>query len=239
MVRLPTQGGQGRTCLGPPEGRVLDGASTASGFVCIGIDCCCMMPPLIIDRGDWKAALRASAGVLEQAAIEQLAFEGCEETLGTSRCRTRPRPSHRGAHARIAAAAAVRVLRRSRHVAGCRNKTVPKGRWHATSGFPAVSEATVRPVSLIAEREEIALLRVQAAPCRRLRAGSANSLNDLAGSCGAKPRRTPLYPRMITAGGDAQHSAHRGDRIVGLVIAHEPEPSVGSRSSPERTGPRL
>lgn len=40
-------------------------------------------------------------------------------------------------------------------------------------------------------------------------------------------RRTPLHPRMIAAGGDTQHSAHRGDWIVGLVIAHEPEPFGG------------
>ncbi len=47
-----------------------------------------------------------------------------------------------------------------------------------------------------------------------------------------------LHPCMIAAGGDTQHAAHRrGDRIVGLVITHEPEPSVGSRSSPEQTRP--
>ena len=40
-------------------------------------------------------------------------------------------------------------------------------------------------------------------------------------------RRLPLHPRMIAAGGDAQQPAHRGDRIVGLVIAHEPEPFRG------------
>jgi hypothetical protein len=40
-------------------------------------------------------------------------------------------------------------------------------------------------------------------------------------------RRTPLHPRMIAAGGDTQHAAHRGDWIVGLVIAHEPEPFGG------------
>jgi hypothetical protein len=32
---------------------------------------------------------------------------------------------------------------------------------------------------------------------------------------------------MIAAGGDTQHAAHRGDWIVGLVIAHEPEPFGG------------
>ncbi len=40
-------------------------------------------------------------------------------------------------------------------------------------------------------------------------------------------RRTPLHPRMIAAGGDTQHSAHRGDWIIGLVIAREPEPFGG------------
>ena len=41
------------------------------------------------------------------------------------------------------------------------------------------------------------------------------------------PRRPPLEPRMITAGGDAQQPAHRGNGIVGLVIAHESEPFGG------------
>jgi hypothetical protein len=36
-----------------------------------------------------------------------------------------------------------------------------------------------------------------------------------------------LLPRMVATGGDAQQPAHRGDRILGLVIAHEPEPFAG------------
>jgi hypothetical protein len=32
---------------------------------------------------------------------------------------------------------------------------------------------------------------------------------------------------MIAAGGDTQHSAHRGDWIIGLAITHQPEPFGG------------
>jgi len=41
------------------------------------------------------------------------------------------------------------------------------------------------------------------------------------------PRWLPLGPRIVAAGGDAQESAHGGDRISGLVVAHEPEPFGG------------
>ena len=79
---------------------------------------------------------------------------------------------------------------RSRYVAGCRNKTVPKGGRHATSDVSAISEAVVRPVSLICgARGDRASSRA-----RLLRAGGCtpartNSLNDLAGV--AAQRRDP------------------------------------------------
>ena len=53
---------------------------------------------------------------------------------------------------------------------------------------------------------------------------------DLRDQCGIRlgpPRRLPLHPCMVAAGGDTQQPAHGGDRIVGLVIAHEPEPFAG------------
>jgi hypothetical protein len=37
----------------------------------------------------------------------------------------------------------------------------------------------------------------------------------------------PLLPRMLATGGDAQQPTHRGNRIVGLLIAHELEPFGG------------
>src|SRR5712692_8607108 len=37
-------------------------------------------------------------------------------------------------------------------------------------------------------------------------------------------RRPTLHPRMVAAGGDTQPPTHGGDRVVRLVIAHEPEP---------------
>ena len=41
------------------------------------------------------------------------------------------------------------------------------------------------------------------------------------------PRRLAFRPRVIAAGGDTQQPAHGGDRVVRLVIAHEPEPFGG------------
>src|SRR4029079_16881224 len=39
--------------------------------------------------------------------------------------------------------------------------------------------------------------------------------------------RLPLRPRIVAAGGDTQKPAHGGNRIGGLVLAHEPEPFGG------------
>ena len=36
--------------LGPPEGLVLDGRERGGRLVCVGIDCCCLMLALIIER---------------------------------------------------------------------------------------------------------------------------------------------------------------------------------------------
>jgi hypothetical protein len=33
--------------------------------------------------------------------------------------------------------------------------------------------------------------------------------------------RNSFFPRIVAAGGDSQHTAHRGDRIVGLMRFHE------------------
>src|SRR3977135_4038728 len=38
---------------------------------------------------------------------------------------------------------------------------------------------------------------------------------------------SPLHPRIAAAGGDTQQLAHGDDRVVRLVIAHEPEPFAG------------
>jgi len=51
MVRLPrTAAVKDGPFLGPPEGLVLDGREHGGRLVCIGIDCCCLMLPLIVDR---------------------------------------------------------------------------------------------------------------------------------------------------------------------------------------------
>ena len=36
-----------------------------------------------------------------------------------------------------------------------------------------------------------------------------------------------LLPRIVAAGGDTQQLTHGGDRVVRLVVAHEPEPFAG------------
>ena len=37
-----------------------------------------------------------------------------------------------------------------------------------------------------------------------------------------------VAPRVVAAGGDLQHSAHRGDRVAGLANSHEPEDFLGT-----------
>ena len=73
------------------------------------------------------------------------------------------------------------------------------------------------------------LVRHERAACRRCRArphvphGSARSAR-----CRSfPPQQPPLPPRIVAAGGDTQQSAHGGDRISRLVIAHEGEPFGG------------
>ncbi len=44
------------------------------------------------------------------------------------------------------------------------------------------------------------------------------------------PARRTLPPRVVPAGGDLQHAAHRGDRVPGLVRSHEPEDFGGIAS---------
>src|SRR3954451_12478813 len=45
--------------------------------------------------------------------------------------------------------------------------------------------------------------------------------------CLCPPRPRPPGPCIVAAGGDAQQPAHAGNRILCLVIAHEPEPFGG------------
>src|SRR5260370_29412927 len=52
-------------------------------------------------------------------------------------------------------------------------------------------------------------------------------------------RHHPPAPRVVPAGGDFQHSAHRTNRKDGLVGAHEREDPFGFSRSPVRTRPRL
>ena len=53
------------------------------------------------------------------------------------------------------------------------------------------------------------------------------------------PRQRPFRPRIVPAGGDAQHAAHRGHRVNGPVSLTNRNPWTESRSSPERTRPLL
>src|SRR6266849_207940 len=46
---------------------------------------------------------------------------------------------------------------------------------------------------------------------------------------GARPRRwRPLTPRIVAAGGDGQHPAHRGNPVDGLIRVHELERRDGT-----------
>ena len=58
------------------------------------------------------------------------------------------------------------------------------------------------------------------------RVDRANALDQHGIVLGA-PRQRPLRPRVIPAGGDAQHAAQRGHRVDGPVLAHELEPLDG------------
>ena len=58
------------------------------------------------------------------------------------------------------------------------------------------------------------------------RVDRANALDQHGIVLGA-PRQRPLRPRVIPAGGDAQHAAQRGHRVHGPVLAHEREPLDG------------
>src|SRR3981081_2326006 len=65
-------------------------------------------------------------------------------------------------------------------------------------------------------------------PVRALRGrvDRANPLDQHGIVLGA-PRPRPLRPRVIPAGGDAQHAAQRGHRVDGPALAHELEPLDG------------
>jgi hypothetical protein len=110
--------------LRPPEGLVLDGREHGGRLVCVGIDCRRrLMPPLIVDRREISdrgvtaariveafdelesGAARLGLG-LEPAPIEQVAFEGCEETLAHGVVVRVADRAHRRAHAGLAAALA-------------------------------------------------------------------------------------------------------------------------------------
>jgi hypothetical protein len=69
MVRLPrTAAVKDGPSLGPPEGLVLDGCEHGGRLVCAGIDCCCMMPPLIIDRGEISDRGGPAAWIVERSS---------------------------------------------------------------------------------------------------------------------------------------------------------------------------
>ena len=51
-----------------PEGLVLDGCEHGGRLVCVGIDCCCMMPPLIIDRGEISDRGGPAAWIVERSS---------------------------------------------------------------------------------------------------------------------------------------------------------------------------
>ena len=96
----------------------------------------------------------------------------------------------------------VRMLRSKLDVAGCRNKIVSRGRRHATSDVSAISEAAVRPVSLIcgAGRDRTS------SRARLLHAGGwaptrTNSFNDFAGVAAQRcdPKRQPGVSRDDSA----------------------------------------
>ena len=124
MVRLPrTVAVKDGPYLGPPKGLVLDGREHGGRLVCVGIDCCCMMPPLVVDRGEVSDRGMAAAWIvealdefedrttrfglcLEPTSIEQLAFEGCEETLAHGVVIRIADRAHRGPYACIVTAAA-------------------------------------------------------------------------------------------------------------------------------------
>jgi hypothetical protein len=66
MVRLPrTAAVKDGPSLGPHEGLVLDGCEHGGRLVWVGIDCCCMMPPLIIDRGEISDRGVSAAWIVE------------------------------------------------------------------------------------------------------------------------------------------------------------------------------
>ena len=58
------------------------------------------------------------------------------------------------------------------------------------------------------------------------RVDRANALDQHGIILGAS-RQRPLRPRIIPAGGDAQHAAQRGHRVDGPALAHELEPFDG------------
>ena len=74
----------------------------------------------------------------------------------------------------------VRMLRSELVCRGCRNEIVPKGRRHATSDVSAVSEAAVRPVSLICGA----------------RGGRTSSSARLLHAGGCAPARTNIFDNL-------------------------------------------
>src|ERR1700735_4986122 len=123
MVRLPRPVAvKDGPYLGPPKGLVLDGREHGGRLVCVGIGCCCMMPPLVVDRGEISDRGMAAAWIvealdefedrttcfglcLEPTPIEQLALEGREETLAHRVVVRVADRAHRWAHACITTAA--------------------------------------------------------------------------------------------------------------------------------------
>jgi len=97
------------------------------------------------------------------------------------------------------------------YVAACRNQDVPKGRRHATSDVQTFGQAPVGTVSLVREREEIALLRIQDLSKREIGRRLGRSASTI--SCelrrNAATRSGGLEYRASTAQWHAERSGRR------------------------------
>src|SRR6516165_9386452 len=91
------------------------------------------------------------------------------------------------------------------YVAGCRNEIVPKGRRHATSDVSAISEAAVRPVSLICgaggDRTSSSAGLLHAGGCAPARASGATLQPEAAAWSIARRQRNGMPIDLLAAQG--------------------------------------